>query len=664
MKSDDQSQPDTRQQQDGKASGVNRREFLSSATAAGVAAASLGASEKGLAQEAAQTRIAAVAPPSASQQAMEDDVPAGYSADEAREYFVSNPGSDFMVDMLKHLEFDYITTNPGSSFRGIHESIVNYGGNQAPELLEATHEEIATAMGHGYFKVTGRPLGMLAHGTVGLQHAAMAVYNAWCDRAPMVILAGNHIDVQHRRPGVEWSHSAQDCIRVVRDYIKWDDNPVSLQHFAESLARAYKIAMTPPMGPVALVLDGHLQEMEVGEQSLMMPAMTPTQPPSGDWGAIQEAAEWLAAAENPVIVADLMAHDQHGVERLVALAEALQAPVVNQFGRMNFPNTHHLAQGGNVIAQADLILALELYDTWGTINTLRDRVHKDAQRRARPDARVIDIGVKELFWRSNYQSFQRYYSADLSISGDAQATLPVLTEAVQSAMSGARRASNAEREQRWRAAHQRERDQALDAARYGWNASPVSTARLYAELWNLVKDRDWALVSDDGQQSRWARRLWPMDRHYQWIGRSGGAGLGYGAPSALGAALAHRPEGRLAINVQRDGDMMYVPGTFWTAAHHNIPMLTVTHDNQGYHQEFMHLQRMAARRQRGIDGSSWIANELRNPDIDLAKVVEGMGVWSEGPISTPDALGPAIARALEVVDAGEPAFVHVRTQPR
>ncbi len=669
MKSDDKSRPNPNEEasvpEDRKGGGVNRREFLSSATAAGLAAASLGATDKAAAQqEADEQLVAAVTPPSAAQEAMEYDVPAGYSAEEARDYFVKHPGSDFMVDVLKSLEFDYITTNPGSSFRGIHESIVNYGGNQAPELLTCTHEEQATAMGHGYYKVTGKPLAVLVHGTVGLQHASMAAYNAWCDRAPMVFLAGNHLDATERRPGVEWSHSAQDCVRVVRDYIKWDDTPLSLQHFADSMARAYKIAMTPPMGPVAIVIDGHLQEGEVGDQQLTIPAMSPTRPPNGDENAVEEAAGWLVEAENPVIVVDLMAHDQEGVERLVALAEALQAPVVNQFGRMNFPNTHHLSQGAAAVAQADVILGLELYDTWGVINTLRDRVHRDSLRKARPDARVIDIGVKDLFTRSNYQSFQRYYPADLSIAGDAQATLPALTEAVLSAMSRSRRSSNGEREQRSRAAHTRAREQALDAARYGWNASPVSTARLYAELWNLVKGRDWALVSDDGQQSAWSRRLWPMERHYQYMGRAGGAGLGYGVPSAVGGALAHRAEGRLAINVQRDGDMMYVPGAFWTAAHHGIPMLTVTHNNQGYHQEFMHLQRMAARRQRGIDGSSWIGNELRNPDIDLAQIVKGMGVWAEGPITEPGDVGPALARALDVVDRGEPAFVDVRCQPR
>ena len=360
MKSQDKPLSDIAEKKKNEGKGVNRRQFLSSATAAGVVAASVSAPNKAITQESTETSHAAITPPSAQQEAMEYDVPVGYSAEEAEQYFVKNPGSDFMVDVLKELKFDYITTNPGSSFRGIHESIVNYGGNKSPELIEATHEEIATAMAHGYYKITGRPLAMLAHGTVGLQHAAMAVYNAWCDRSPMVILAGNHLDVAHRRPGVEWSHSAQDCVRVIRDYIKWDDSPVSLQHFSESMARAYKIAMTPPMGPVAIVLEGHLQEAELGNQQAPIPGMTPTQPPSGDTNAVDEAARWFVAAENPVIVVDLMAHDQEGVEGLVALAEALQAPVVNQFGRMNFPSNHYLSQAANVVAQADVILGLEL----------------------------------------------------------------------------------------------------------------------------------------------------------------------------------------------------------------------------------------------------------------------------------------------------------------
>lgn len=618
-----------------------------------------------IAESSSPAPIAAATPPSAAAEAMEYDVPDGYTAQEAREYFVRNPGSDFMVDVIKDLDFEFITTNPGSSFRGLHESIVNYGNNTKPELLTCPHEEQAIAMAHGYAKVAGdKPIAVLCHGTVGLQHASMAIYNAWCDRAPMVVLGGNHFDASERRTGVEWSHSAQDAARVVRDYTKWDDAPQSLQHFSESMGRAYKIATTPPMGPVVVIIDGHLQEAEVGSQTPSIPGAKPTQPPHGDLAALAEAAGWLVEAESPVIVVDLMAHDQDGVTALIELAEALQAPVVNQFGRMNFPNTHHLSQGSGVVAEADVILGLELYDTWGVLNRIRDRVHRDQQRVARPDARVIDIGVKDLFTKSNYQSFQRYNASDLSIAGDAQASLPALTEEVRKQMPRARRAANATRERRWRNAHAQARARDLDAARYGWGASPVSTARLYMELWQLVKDRDWALVSDDAGQSRWARRLWTMDRYHQYIGRAGGAGLGYGAPAAIGGALAHRAEGRLAINIQRDGDMMYVPGAFWTAAHHQIPLLSIMHNNRGYHQEFMHLQRMAARRQRGVDGSSLVGNELDNPAIDYAKVTAGMGVWSEGPITDPDEIKSAFVRALDVVDQGEPALVDVVCQPR
>ena len=642
-----------------KNEGLNRREFLSSATAVGVAATSLGKSAS-----AADEATPKPAAPTESELAMEFDDPAGYSATEIDEYFVKNPGSDFMVDVIRSLDFDYITTNPGSSFRGFHESIVNYGGNKKPELITCPHEEQAVAMAHGYAKVAGKPLAMLAHGTVGFQHAAMAVYNAWCDRVPIVLLGGNHYDATERRGGVEWAHSAQDAANVVRDYVKWDDTPQSLQHFAESMMRAYKIATTPPMGPVVVMLDGHLQEAEVKENALSIPAMTPTRRPVGDAGAVLEAARWLVAAESPAIAADRLAHDQDGMDLLVELAEALQAPVVNLRGRLNFPNTHHLSQGRGELARADVILGLEVNDTYGLVNRIPDRVHRTPRRTAKTKVRVISIGVNDLYLKSNYQNFQRYYAPDLSIAGDAQATLPALIEAVRGEMPRARRQSNSERERHWRERHAKRHQDSLDAARYAWNASPVSTARLYMELWQLVKNRDWAMVSEDRQQSSWGRRLWPLEKHYQYIGGSGGAGLGYGAPAAVGAALAHRAEGRLAVNVQRDGDMMYVPGVFWTAAHHQIPLLTVTHNNRGYHQEFMHLQRMASRRQRGIDGSSWVGNALRDPVPNLAQVAGGMGCWSAGPISEPGDLRPALERALDAVDNGEPALIDVVCQPR
>src|SRR6202167_2956590 len=164
-------------------------------------------------------------------------------------------GSDFMVDVIKSLGIEYVCSVAGSSFRALHESVINYGGNSAPEFITCCHEESSVAMAHGYAKIEGKPVVVFAHGTVGLQHAAMAIYNAYCDRVPVYIIIGNTLDATKRRPGAEWDHSVQDAAAMVRDYVKWDDSPTSLQHFAESAVRAYKIAMTPPMAPVLLVAD-------------------------------------------------------------------------------------------------------------------------------------------------------------------------------------------------------------------------------------------------------------------------------------------------------------------------------------------------------------------------------------------------------------------------
>ncbi|MGH9679008.1 MAG: thiamine pyrophosphate-binding protein, partial [Candidatus Acidiferrales bacterium] len=285
-------------------------------------------------------------------------------------------GSDYMVDVLKSLGFEYVCANPGSSFRGIHESIVNYGGNKNPEFITCCHEESSVAMAHGYAKIEGKPLLVLAHGTVGVQHATMALYNAWCDRAPVYMILGNIVDETKRVPGVEWAHSVQDAAAVVRDFTKWDDLPASLAHFGESAVRAYKIAMTPPTAPVVLVADGELQENPIpANDKTPIPKLALAAPPQGDSGAVAEAARLLVAAENPLIFADRAARTPEGLARLVELAETLQAAVIDRGGRMNFPTRHPLNQYERArlaVAEADVILALEVADFYGAVNAYRD----------------------------------------------------------------------------------------------------------------------------------------------------------------------------------------------------------------------------------------------------------------------------------------------------
>jgi len=632
---------------------MNRRGFLKHASLAGAAAIATPAVAE---PQSPAARGAAPATPIMSAAAETATPP------EAEILTTDRTGSDFMVDVLKAIGLDYICANPGSSFRGIHESVINYGGNERPELITCCHEESSVAMGHGYAKVEGKPLGVFAHGTVGLQHAAMAIYNAWCDRVPVYVMLGNQLDATLRRPGAEWAHSVQDAAAMVRDFTKWDDTPMSLPHFAESALRAYKIAMTPPMAPVVLVLNAELQEQPLGtDVRLAIPKLAIPAPPEGDSRAVAEVARLLVAAEHPVIVADRYARTPAAMAHLVELAETVQAGVISLGGRLNFPTRHPLnVSQARAIADADLILALEVNDLWGVVNTFRDQLHRSSRPLTRPGTKVISITSGDLYLKANYQDFQRFAEVDLALAADAEATLPSLVDAVKRTATADRRRVFESRGAKLAEATSAALDRARLEASYAWDASPVSTARLCAELWGQIRNEDWALVNGT---AGWAPRLWSFDKPYQFIGGSGGAGVGYGAPAAVGAALAHKRHGRLAVNIQTDGDLMYAPGVLWTAAHHRIPLLSVMHNNRAYHQELMHVQKMCNRHSRGVDRGR-IGSELVDPFIDYAKVAQGLGLHAEGPITDPKDVGPAIARAVATVKRGEPALVDVVCQPR
>jgi thiamine pyrophosphate-dependent acetolactate synthase large subunit-like protein len=335
-------------------------------------------------------------------------------------------------------------------------------------------------------------------------------------------------------------------------------------------------------------------------------------------------------------------------------------------GRMNFPTRHPLNQtwrARDEISNADVILGLELADFWGAIHSYRDQMERTSRPITKPGAKLISISSTGLFFKSNYQNFQRYPEVNLDMAADAQATLPSLIEAVKKQLPASRKSALQDRGSRLAAAHQQTLQNARESATYAWDASPISTARLCAELWAQIKDEDWSLVSTIQFVSRWPMKLWNFDKYYQFIGGSGGYGIGYGAPSAVGAALANRKHGRLSVNIQCDGDLMYAPGVLWTAAHHRIPLLTVMHNNRAYHQEVMQVQIMADRHSRGVDRVK-IGTTIDDPGIDYAKLAQGMGMYAEGPVSDPKNLGPAIRRALDVVKRGEPALVDVHTQPR
>jgi acetolactate synthase-1/2/3 large subunit len=479
-------------------------------------------------------------------------------------------------------------------------------------------------------------------------------------------MIGNILEADKRAPGAEWVHSAIDPAALVRDFVKWDDQPASLQHFAESAVRAYKIATTPPMAPVLLSLDAELQENPIEERSaLKIPKITPVSLPVGDPSSLDAAARLLVSAANPVIVVDRMARSAAGMQHLVELAEALQCAVVDQAGRLNFPTRHPLNQTWRraaVVGAADVILGIEMNDLWGTLNSFRDRIVRASQPIYRSGTKIITLGTRDLYMKSNYQDFGRFNDVDLAIAGDGETSLPLLTERVRTLTRSGKRAAAAERGKALAQAHAATLAQLKTQAAIGWDASPITTARLAAEIYAQIKDDDWSLVGN-ALRMNWPLQFWNFDKPYQWNGVAGGAGVGYNAPAAAGGALANRRQGRLSIAMQGDGDLMFVPGTLWTAAHHRIPLLYVVHNNRAYHQEYMYLQAMAARRARGID-KAHIGTTLTDPNVDYATVAKGFGIYGEGPITDPNELGPALSRALAVVRRGEPALLDVVTDPR
>jgi acetolactate synthase-1/2/3 large subunit len=636
----------------------SRRNFLKGAGLVGAAAAVAPPVAAG-AMPAATLSKAKAALPGPRQIAAETMPPASDPVNQ------TSSGGDYMVDVIKTLDIDYMAINCASSYRGLHEAVVNHGGNTKPEIITCVHEDIAVHISQGYAKMAGKPIAMACHGVVGLQHATMAMYNAWCDRVPVIVFGGNIMEADKRAPGAEWLHAGVDIGQLVREFTKWDDQPASLQHFGESMVRAYKIATTPPMGPVFLALDGELQENPIRDRgSLRIPKYEPVIPPVGDSAAIVAAAKMLVAAKNPLIVCDRVARTPAGMKNLVEFAEALQCPVIDNYGRMNFPSRHPLNQSFRraLIGQADVILAIEMNDLWGTLTHFRDRIDRTSHPATKPGAKIITLGMRDLYLKSNYQDFGRWQDVDLDIAGDGESSLPELTEAVRRLTDPAQKAAFDERGKKLAAAHQAMVERSKVDATIGWDASPITTARMCAEVYNQIKDEDWSVVGTAIRLS-WMHRLWDIKKPYQWNGGSGGAGVGYNLPASIGAALANKKHGRFTVAFGGDGDFMFNPGALWTAAHHEIPILYIVHNNRAYHQEYMYLTAMAARHGRGVDRMD-IGTTLKDPNIDYATVARGMGAHGEGPITDPNDLAPALKRAIAVVKAGGPAVIDVVTDPR
>lgn len=568
-------------------------------------------------------------------------------------------GSDVIVDLLKGFGIEYCALNPGATYRGLHDSIVNYGGN-SPAIVTCTHEEVAVAIAHGYAKVTGKPMVAIVHDVVGLLHSAMAIYYAHIDRVPMLVLgATGPLDRSRRRPYIDWIHSALVQGNAVRDYVKWDDQPASVADFGPSFARGFRIATQEPSGPVYLCYDAGLQEDELERPvsvATEIAGALPT-PVQADPDALEHAAHLVAHAERPVIVAEYAGRHPVAFAELRRLAELLGAPVIDLQARLNMATRHPLNFTGSdaELATADLVLSVDVGDLFRALNRL-DRTTHEKLRRIPEGCTIIDLGLMELRSSKWSEDIGQFQPVDLSITADSALALPALRELVRADAS----ATWPGRRQRLEQANAKLREKVQEQSREHWDDSPLWPARLASEIWDAIKGENWVLTANDLED--WAWKLWDIDSPVRWPGRSLGTATQIGI--SIGVALAHRGDDRLIVDIQPDGDLLFDSGALWTAAHLRLPMLLVMYNNRAYYNDWEHQLRVADK--RGTDrAKANIGMDLSEPAPDFAMMARSFGWYGEGPIDDPEAVGPALKRAIEAIRRdGRPALVDTIVRKR
>jgi benzoylformate decarboxylase/acetolactate synthase-1/2/3 large subunit len=568
-----------------------------------------------------------------------------------------------MADAINAMGYRYVALNPGASFRGLHDSLVNYSGNR-PELIQCLHENVAVGIAHGYAKACGEPMAVVLHNVVVLLHGVMAIYYAYIDRVPMMILGGaGPMALEKRRANIDWIHSANVQGNAVREFTKWDDQPASLGSIAPTIARGHRVSLLQPQGPVYIALDGGLQEQELTDP-VPYPNFDRFAVPSSvgaDESALAELARLLMDAERPVLIPGYTGRSPASFGQLVELAELAGAGVIDAHHRLNFPNQHPLnVEGTPALSEADLVVFLDVKDMERPTKTTDYTTRKITSHLA-PGAVVADLGFNDMAISSWTHDFASLEEVDLQVTADTAVALPRLLSLCQELAIGdapTKRAAREDQKARLSAMHDGAKAHWREQAKKVWNDSPVSTARLAAEVWDAVQEHDWVLAP--GTASEWAYRLWDFDLPHRHVGKT--LGTGTQISIAIGTALAHRDAGRLVVDLQPDGDLLFDPQALWTAAYHEIPLLVVMFNNRAYYNDWLHQERMAKVRNTPIE-NAYLGMELDNPAPDFAGIARSFGWHAEGPIVDPDEVGAAVRRAVDVVRVQrKPALVDVVCQ--
>ncbi len=559
-------------------------------------------------------------------------------------------GSDVAADMMRALDIPYVALNPGASYRGLHDSLVNRLGNERPQMLLCLHEEAAVALAHGWAKVTGKPMGAIVHSNVGLLHGSMAVFNAWMDRAPLLLFgATGPVDAQKRRPWIDWIHTTKDQAALIRHFIKWDDQPGSVAAIPEAMLRAKQISTTAPCGPTYICFDAALQEQRI-EALPEMPdaarfaAPVSVAPPPGQ---VEEVAKKLHAAERPLILMGRFSRSESGWAERIALAEALGAVVFTEMKHgAAFPTDHSLMgvppigqtspAANELLRQADVVLSLDWMDLGGLL--------QGAWRKEKPRSTIIRVSVDQYSHRGWGTEYQILPPSDLYIMAETDPTVSALLAAVK--RLGAHTA------QAWpgRKPHTPPPPIAPDAA------GTIYVPMIAEVLRRLTAGRKTSLLR---HSLSWHGHFWPMKEPLDFMGSDGGGGVGSGPGTSVGMALALKGSGRLPIAVLGDGDFMMGNPAIWTGVHYQVPLLIVICNNRSFYNDELHQERVAKERDRP-PANKWIGQQIIGPDIDLAGIARAQGAVGIGPVQTLSELDGKLKEAIAAVDAGKVAVVDVR----
>ena len=555
-------------------------------------------------------------------------------------------GSDAIAATLRELDIPYVALNPGASYRGLHDSLVNYLGNTRPRMLLCLHEESAVALAHGWAKVTGRPMGAIVHSNVGLMHATMAIFNAWCDRMPIIVLgATGAVDAMRRRPWIEWIHTARDQGALIRNYTKWDDQPASVGAAQEAILRANMIAQTAPRGPVYININLELQEDEIGAlpPPLAMARFAPPAPPEPAGPLVRQAAELLAGARQPLILAGRGSRDPEAWQRRVALAEAIGARVMtDRKSGATFPTDHPLHGGGpELIVNSDVVLSLDWVDLAGALHTAHG---------GKPvTAKIVQVSIDQYVHNGWSMDYQGLPPADVYLLAEPDAAVPPLLAAVKELRPNAPPLPEPAL---------RPGPPPLSALE---DTSVIQVPHIATAFKVALGDTPVSMLR---LPLSWPDGLWEFSHPLDYLGTDGGGGIGSGPGMSVGAALALRDtgSGRLPVAVLGDGDFLMGVTALWTAVRNDIPLLVVVANNRSFFNDELHQERVARQRGRPVE-NRWIGQAVRDPDIDLAAMGRAQGCIGIGPVEDPRKLVPALREAVAAVRAGRVCVVDVRVAP-